>query len=176
MGLYPTNSAEANRFIVDDSRSNILVVEDEKALEKMWSMKNELPYLKKIVQYTGKPPADHPEVLSWEQFMELGKSQPDSVLEERLRNLAINQCCILVYTSGTTGNPKGVMLSHDNVYWTATVAADFIQMRESQEVIVSYLPLSHIAGNMLDIWAPMVGKATVYFADKMALKVRNMII
>jgi long-chain-fatty-acid--CoA ligase ACSBG len=44
-------------------------------------------------------------------------------------------------------------------------------MRENNEVIVSYLPLSHIAANMLDIWIAISGKATVYFADKMALKV-----
>ena len=48
------------------------------------------------------------------------------------------------------------MLSHDNIYWTAVVAADYIQMRESTEVLVSYLPLSHIAGNMMDIWC--IGK------------------
>jgi long-chain-fatty-acid--CoA ligase ACSBG len=146
-------------------------VEDEKALEKMWSLGNELPKLKRIIQYTGTPNKDRfPDVLSWDELMALGKDQPDSILTSRLTNMAVNQCCTLVYTSGTTGNPKGVMLSHDNIYWTATVAADWIQMREGREIIISYLPLSHVAGQMLDIWATMVGKATVYFADKMALK------
>ena len=46
----------------------------------------------------------------------------------------------------------GVMLSHDNIYWTALSAAEHIKLREYVEVIVSYLPLSHVAANMVDIW------------------------
>ena len=64
----------------------------------------------------------------------------------RLENIAINQCCTLVYTSGTTGNPKGVMLSHDNIYWEAETANDYYLMEVGKEVGLSYLPLSHIAG------------------------------
>ena len=79
-------------------------------------------------------------------FFILGNEQSSEALNQRLENIAINQCSTLVYTSGTTGNPKGVMLSHDNIYWTTLVASDFIQMRESTEVLVSYLPLSHVAG------------------------------
>lgn len=149
MGLYPTNSADANKFIINDCECNILVVEDEKSLEKMWSIRNELTHLKKIVMYDGKVNKDKfPEVLSWQELMDLGKEQSKDALDARLANIAINQCANLVYTSGTTGNPKGVMLSHDNIYWTVMAAADWIQMRECQEVMVSYLPLSHIAGSL----------------------------
>ena len=82
-------------------------------------------------------------------FFILGNDQSSEALNQRLENIAINQCSTLVYTSGTTGNPKGVMLSHDNIYWTTLVASDFTQMRESTEVMVSYLPLSHVAGKDL---------------------------
>ena len=64
------------------------------------------------------------------------------------------------------------MMSHDNLRIMCTSLARFAEMRENTEVIVSYLPLSHIAASMLDIWIAIYGKATVYFADKTALKVK----
>ena len=171
MGLYPTNSADANKFIINDCECNILVVEDEKSLQKMWSLRNELTTVKKIIVYNDTPDKNqYPDIMTWPEVMELGKAQSELELQERLANMAINQCSTLVYTSGTTGNPKGVMLSHDNVYWQAESCNDFAQFRESQEIIISYLPLSHIAGQMVDIWSPMLKKNCVYFADKNALK------
>merc|ERR1712226_275361 len=95
----------------------------------------------------------------------------ESEVLERQKRMAINQCCLLVYTSGTTGNPKGVMLSHDNILWTTEVVCrEVLKLRYMEETIVSYLPLSHIAGQILDIWTPIVNLTTVVFADKMALK------
>ena len=63
------------------------------------------------------------------------------------------------------------MLSHDNILWTAKVAIDdVLKLNYGKEVIVSYLPLSHIAGQMMDIWVPIVNLSTVIFGDKLALK------
>ena len=62
-GIYPTNGSEACKYILEHSRCNILVVEDQKQLDKIWSFKNDLPNLKKIVQYTGIP--NSPGVISW---------------------------------------------------------------------------------------------------------------
>jgi long-chain-fatty-acid--CoA ligase ACSBG len=63
------------------------------------------------------------------------------------------------------------MLSHDNIIWTAEVATkEVLKLNYGKEVIVSYLPLSHIAGQMMDIWVPLTNLSTVIFADKMALK------
>ena len=62
-GIYPTNGTEAVRYILDHSKCNILVVEDQKQLDKIWNIKNDLPNLKKIVQYTGIP--NSPGVVSW---------------------------------------------------------------------------------------------------------------
>jgi long-chain-fatty-acid--CoA ligase ACSBG len=104
--------------------------------------------------------------------LDKGQSGDDAVLDLRLKEMAINQCCHLVYTSGTTGPPKAVMLSHDNITFTAKILNIVHKYRDmGQERNVSYLPLSHVAGNMLDIFVVMTCRGTTYFADKNALKV-----
>lgn len=73
--------------------------------------------------------------------------------------------------SGTVGNPKGVMLSHDNVTWGSNAVANILtNMVMGGENLISYLPLSHIAAQMIDIFIAINYAATVYFADKDALK------
>ena len=76
--------------------------------------------------------------------MKLGKSLPDVELDKRLANLAVNQGAILVYTSGTTGNPKGVMLSHDAVTFAARLLGNQTGIgRKEVERQVQYMPVNH---------------------------------
>jgi len=167
-GIYTTNSVDATRYVAEHSRANIMVVEDEEQLAKVESFQDRLPELQQIVQYTGF--SRSPGVVSWQTLVELGKAEPDTLLDERLANQAVNQACTLVYTSGTTGNPKGVMLSQDNLTWTAQRAHEVYDWKFDSEEIVSYLPLSHVAGTFIDIYLTMWGGGTVTFADKMALQ------
>ena len=84
MGLYPTNSAEANKFIINDCECNILVVEDVKTLQKLWSIRNNFSNLKKIIVYNETPDKDqYPDVLSWQELMDIGKRQRENDLQER---------------------------------------------------------------------------------------------
>ncbi|ELV10010.1 Long-chain-fatty-acid--CoA ligase ACSBG2 [Tupaia chinensis] len=134
---------------------------------------SKLRTLKAIVQY--KPPIKETNnnIYSWEDFMELGDSIPDSQLERIIESQKANQCAVLIYTSGTMGDPKGVMLSHDNITWMAGAAAKdagMINMQGRRETVVSYLPLSHIAAQMMDIWIPIKIGGLTYFAQPDALK------
>ena len=107
-GLYPTNNAETNKFILEDCMANILVVEDEKMAKAIEPYRNQLPHLKYIIVYDGKVSENSNDVISWQDVMRIGKENRDETeMLRRQRNMAINECCILVYTSGTTGNPKG---------------------------------------------------------------------
>jgi len=171
-GIYTTNSPDACAYCAIDSEANIFVVEDEKQLAKVLEIRDKLPHLKAIIQYTGEPTVEG--VLSWSQLMLIGSQEPDSILEERLRKIAINQCCTLIYTSGTTGNPKGVMLTHDNLTWMGHVNEKWGGFREAtdeyQELVISFLPLSHVAAQMADMYCPLTVCAVIAFADKNALK------
>lgn len=173
VGIYTTNSPEACQYVAENSKANIIVVENHKQLQKILQIEDQLPHLKAIIQYKDTLKEKRPNLYSWAEFMELGRDDPDGPLDAIISSQKPNQCCTLIYTSGTTGQPKGVMLSHDNITWTALSTGKHVQLKDadqSQEVVVSYLPLSHIAAQMVDIWVVMrVGGAT-YFAQPDALK------
>ncbi|XP_035377717.1 long-chain-fatty-acid--CoA ligase ACSBG2 [Electrophorus electricus] len=173
VGIYTTNSPEACLYVAENCQANVLVVENHKQLQKILQIQDKLPHLKAIIQYKDALKEKKPNLYTWEEFMELGRSEPDTQLDDVIASQKPNQCCTLIYTSGTTGQPKGVMLSHDNLTWTALATAHHVRLTDadqSQEMVVSYLPLSHVAAQMVDIWITMrVGGAT-YFAQPDALK------
>jgi len=104
-----------------------------------------------------------------EEFMSLGGGVSDEVLDTRVAGMKPGNCSTLIYTSGTTGPPKAVMISHDNITWITKNVVDIIELNASDR-LVSYLPLSHIAAQMIDIHAPIICGASVYFAQPDALK------
>ncbi|NWI48927.1 ACBG2 ligase, partial [Calyptomena viridis] len=173
VGIYTTNSPEACHYVAESCSANVIVVENHKQLQKILEVENKLPHLKAIVQYGEELKEKRPNLYSWSEFMELGRDVPDNLLHLAVASQKPNQCCTLIYTSGTTGQPKGVMLSHDNLTWTAAAAGRFIRLTEAterQEQVVSYLPLSHIAAQMTDIWSAMTFGVQVFFAQPDALK------
>ncbi|XP_034026833.1 long-chain-fatty-acid--CoA ligase ACSBG2-like isoform X2 [Thalassophryne amazonica] len=169
-GIYTTNTPEACLYVAANSKANVLVVENQKQLEKILQVKDQLPDLKAIVQYKGELQQKAPDLYTWEEFMKVGEDVSEERLNAVIDSLRANECCTLIYTSGTTGNPKGVMLSHDNVTWTAKAAGSMTQMNYAEEVVISYLPLSHVAAQMSDIWVCMKYAGTTYFAEPDALK------
>lgn len=167
-GIYTTNSSESCQYCAQHSKANIIVVEDNKQLEKILEIKHNLPDLKAIIQYEGIPKDKN--VLSWYDVLEMGRGESDHKLDKVLQTIGINECCTLVYTSGTVGNPKAVMLSHDNLTFDAKSIKNAVKFNDKSEIIISYLPLSHVAAQVVDIFTSLTIGATVYFADKNALK------
>ncbi|XP_010124917.1 PREDICTED: long-chain-fatty-acid--CoA ligase ACSBG1, partial [Chlamydotis macqueenii] len=172
-GIYTTNSPEACHYIAYDSKTNIMVVENRKQLDKIMQIWNRLPHLKAVVLYKDSIPERHPNLYAMEEFLQLGDDISDTTLDDIIDSQKPNQCCVLIYTSGTTGKPKGAMLSHDNITWTSAYCSRVGDMQPAevqQESIVSYLPLSHIAAQIYDLWTGIKWGEQVYFAEPDALK------
>ncbi len=176
-GIYATNSAEACYYISDHSKASLLVVEGNKQLVKYVGIASNLPSVKAIVVW-GKEPVDPAlaqqcgsiPVFSWENFMTLGSKIENYVLDARGALIKPGNCATLIYTSGTTGPPKACMISHDNLTWTTRNIVDNYIDLNHEDRFVSYLPLSHIAAQMIDIHCPMCTGASIYFAQPDVLK------
>ena len=110
-------------------------------------------------------------VYTFEKFMSLGADVPLSAIEDREAKITPGQCCLLIYTSGTSGTPKGVMISHDNVTWsTRNLVNSWLKYASCEDRVISYLPLSHISAQLLDLHTPMCTGSCTYMAQPDALK------
>lgn len=173
-GIYTTNSPESVYHVLHSSHANIVVVDDSKQMEKIRQIRHRLPLLKAAIQIDApyEPWVKREDgYYRWSELEEMNLDEYNDTLQERLDNIHINECAVLVYTSGTVGQPKGAMLSHDSITWnSAVVGSRLNDIKYGSEVLVSYLPLSHIAAQLVDIHVSITFAATVYFADKDALR------
>jgi long-chain acyl-CoA synthetase len=170
-GVYTTCSPSEVQYIVDHAESLVILVENENQYKKVQSQRSKLPRLKHVIGMKGAVVG--PEALSWDDFMAKGKDVSDEKFFSRLHALEPDGLATLIYTSGTTGPPKGVMLSHDNLLWTAQTVNGLIG-NSSGDSVVSYLPLSHIAEQMLTIHGPIVAGMCAYFAENLDKVAENL--
>ncbi|XP_065357517.1 very long-chain-fatty-acid--CoA ligase bubblegum [Calliphora vicina] len=173
-GIYTTNSADAVLHVLENSHAEIVVVDDAKQMEKIHAIKDKLPNLKACIQIQ-EPYAPFMKkedgYYRWSEIENMNVSDVEDEFQKRLENIAINECCCLVYTSGTVGMPKGVMLSHDNITFDVrAITKSLERVVAGSEVLVSYLPLSHVAAQTVDIYTMASIAGCIYFADKDALK------
>ncbi|KAH9637651.1 hypothetical protein HF086_009319 [Spodoptera exigua] len=170
-GIYTTNSADACYHCLLSSRANICAVQDKKQLDKILSVRHKLPHLKALIQWEGNVDTSVPGVYSWDQVLEMGAKEPNTQLDNVLKTIAVNECCTLVYTSGTVGPPKAVMLSHDNLTWDAYSITERVgDLQPTYDRIISFLPLSHVAAQVVDIYTTLSNAIPVFFAQPDALK------
>jgi long-subunit acyl-CoA synthetase (AMP-forming) len=163
-GIYTTSSPEQCEYIAKHCDASVVFVENKTQLDKFLQVRDRLPNLKALVLMQGE--ANQPGVYSWVKFLELGLNTAEQDLERRIAAQTADDIATLIYTSGTTGVPKGVMLSHDNLTWTAQAAATLVGGQAGDQVI-SYLPLSHIAEQIVSLHGPMSFGACVWFAESM---------
>ncbi|HEX2195717.1 MAG TPA: long-chain fatty acid--CoA ligase [Actinomycetota bacterium] len=167
--IYVTNSPEQVAYIIGHSESKVAVVENPDQLQKVLKMRSELPSLQKVVVIEGYQGDADPElVMTWDDFLKEGDKLPDADFEQARSSVKPQDLATFVYTSGTTGPPKAVMLTHSNIMWTARSSEAIIPLGEATRgKAVSYLPLSHIAERMLTHFLQIYYGTTTCFAESL---------
>ena len=151
-GIYPTDAAEQVHYLCEDSRTTVLFVEDDEQLDKALEVRDRLPLLRKIVvvDMDGLREFHDEQVMSLDALRALGREHLKAhagELERRVAGVKPEDLAILVYTSGTTGKPKGAMHSHKGLVYTVRGYNTLIS-RDQNDECMCFLPLCHIAERM----------------------------
>ncbi len=168
-GIYPTDSSTQCEYLVNDSQSVYVFVEDEEQLDKILAIRERTPQLRKIIVFDteGLLRFSDPQVISLDALRELGRDYAQQHPDEWARRIKIRQpedLAILVYTSGTTGKPKGAMISHHNLVHVTRGYNSVIPQDERDERIC-FLPLCHIAERVGGEYCALYAGAILNFVE-----------
>ena len=151
-GIYPTDAASQVHYLCEDSRTTILFVEDDEQLDKALEVRGQLPLLRKVVVFDmeGLRNVSDPAIISLDALRALGRdylAKHPHAVKERVAACKPEDLAILVYTSGTTGRPKGAMHLHQGLVYTLHGYNTLVTQDERDERMC-FLPLCHIAERM----------------------------
>jgi long-chain acyl-CoA synthetase len=168
-GVYPTDSSEQLLYLCEDSRATVLFVEDEEQLDKALAVRKNLPQLRHIIVFDmkGLRDLDDAMVISLDRLRELGRAfgaQSPALLPARIAQCQPQDLAILVYTSGTTGKPKGAMHSHAGLVYSCARAAEGLP-QDARDERMCFLPLCHIAERLLGAYAAIYTGTILNFVE-----------
>jgi long-chain acyl-CoA synthetase len=164
--IYPTSSPEQVAYVLGHSEARLCFVENELQLAKVLEVRDQLSFLRQVVVFGGDGQWDDAFVKSFAELRSSGVRRLDrepALVESRSDAVVADQLATLVYTSGTTGPPKGAMISHANIMWTLRSAISVFDLREGERFL-SFLPLSHIAERMISDFASAATGGETWFA------------
>ncbi|MEN8114952.1 MAG: AMP-binding protein, partial [Actinomycetota bacterium] len=176
-GLYPTNPTAEVRYLVNDSGARIHLAEDQEQVDKVVEApRDAFPNVTTIIylEPRGLRSYDDDRLIFWDDFMESGRAHRDDhpgTVAATMAEAEGDDIVTLVYTSGTTGPPKGAMLTNTN----ATYAIDNIIQAEGRaadgklpgpdDLVLTYLPLGHVAERIMSTWTMCSSGAVLNFAE-----------
>lgn len=184
VGVYPTNPVAELRHLLVDSGARVLVAEDQEQVDKALELLDDVDSLEWVVYLDARGLADddHPRLLSVDELVSRGREhreQHPDLLEEIDADRTPEDLVTLIYTSGTTGPPKGAMLSAANVSFGMHTfgAAPGMFGQEGMaghDVLLSYLPLSHVVERAVSTWAGLNERSVVHFAESIETVVADL--
>jgi len=181
VGIYTTNAWEQVQYVVDHAGCKILFAENEEQVDKWLRFKDESPQLEKVIYWDDKGLGDLQEnnLLRYADVENDGRAKlanNKSKIEALTDQVQPDDTAILVYTSGTTGRPKGAMLTSRNLIWAATAFSgiDNGQNINGQEEIMSFLPLCHIFERTFSVYLHLHMGYTINFVESIDTVAQNL--
>ncbi len=163
--IYQTLPPNQIAYLLHDSESRAIFVEDNEQFKKLSEIRNQLPHLEFIFSYDTIQAADS-KVRPYSEIMRSGrqhrKAQPN-FYQQAIENIKEENICSIVYTSGTTGEPKGVMLHHKGFVWDIINSEATLNLAP-EDVFLSFLPLSHLYERLAGHWCPMYRGSHIHYA------------
>jgi long-chain acyl-CoA synthetase len=163
--IYQTNSPDECRYVLDNSDTRVVVVEDDGQLSKIREVRGSLPHLEHVIRMTGRSD----DTISMDELVERGASLTNDDWEDRWSSVSPDDICTFIYTSGTTGPPKGCVISHGN-YRAMLDMVHSVNVLGEDEVTYLYLPLAHSFALLVQFGTFDLG-ATLAFWERDPLKI-----
>jgi long-chain acyl-CoA synthetase len=170
IGIYQDSNLTEVAFVIDHCDASVIIAEDQEQVDKILDMLDKLPKVRHVV-YTdprGLRKYEHPALLPFEAVEEKGRAlakEKPSLWEENVARTSAEDVAIICYTSGTTGNPKGAMLTFRNLL-TMALALDEVDEKRRGDEFVSFLPLAWIGEQMMSLSAALTKGFTVNFPEE----------
>jgi long-chain acyl-CoA synthetase len=171
-GIYPTDSVAQAEYLMQDSSSLYIFLEDEEQLDKILEVRENLPLLRKIIVFKmeGLHALNDEQVISLDTLRTLGRTYEAAdparaaEWERRIDVARPEDLAILVYTSGTTGKPKGAMISHKNII-TAIRGFNQVLPQHEEDERMCFLPLCHVAERLAGAYFALYVGARLNFVE-----------
>ncbi|HET8738326.1 MAG TPA: AMP-binding protein [Acidimicrobiia bacterium] len=184
VGLYPTNPAAEVEYLLTDSGAKVHLAEDQEQADKVMEVIDRLPDLTRIIHVEPRGFRrwrDDERFVFWDDFLELGRRHREEnpgAVERIMATAEEDDVMTLVYTSGTTGPPKGAMLTNGNVTFCIDVLINNTGRLSNpvgpSDILLTYLPLCHVAERIFSTWTLAANAPTLNFAESIDTVQQNL--
>ncbi len=164
--MVPVNAVpEDMAYIIENSEASLLFISNENILGPLLPFLSRLKNVQKIIVFDASTAIDHKRIISYKDFLGNSALPPESELDALLQGIKTTDLATIMYTSGTTGKPKGIMFSHLNIVSKRFARALVWPSIGEQDMFISYLPLYHTFGRWLEMMGSLFWGATYLFAQ-----------
>ncbi len=177
-GIYPTDAPAQIEYIMNDCQAEFYFAGDDEHLDKILEVRDKIPSLKKIFVFDmeGLHKLKDPMVMSFADLLAIGEEEDrahPALFDELVAKINPDDTAILVYTSGTTGPPKGAMITHTNILFQLRNNSGILPYTMDDRTL-AFLPLCHIAERTFTTFTQLLTGHTVYFAENTEAALDNL--